>query len=150
MAGALAAISVAWVGLLVAAPSRPAELAGVLYGAASLLCHQIPERSFYRGGVQLPVCARCLGIYMGLAAGSSAWWLGDARGRRASRIAIRTLLLVTALPAALTVGLEAIGAWHVANLPRAATGAILGVGLSCLLAWALTRATGRDAVRVVS
>ena len=32
-----------------------------------LLCHRIPERSFFIKGHQFPVCARCTGFYTGLA-----------------------------------------------------------------------------------
>ncbi len=28
-------------------------------------CHQMPERSFFVGNYQFPVCARCTGVYLG-------------------------------------------------------------------------------------
>ena len=28
-------------------------------------CHQIPERSFFIFGVQMPLCCRCTGLYLG-------------------------------------------------------------------------------------
>lgn len=33
-----------------------------------LICHRKPERSFHYKNHQFPVCARCTGFYMGLAA----------------------------------------------------------------------------------
>jgi uncharacterized membrane protein len=33
-------------------------------------CHQLPERSFYAAGWQMPVCARCFGIYAGILLGT--------------------------------------------------------------------------------
>lgn len=36
-----------------------------IYFLADPQCHQLPERSIYLNGVPLPVCVRCLFIYLG-------------------------------------------------------------------------------------
>lgn len=38
----------------------------ILYKIGHAICHQIPERSFFVYGKQLPLCARCTGIYLGM------------------------------------------------------------------------------------
>jgi hypothetical protein len=43
---------------------------GILDAAASRICHQRPERSFFTGTVQWPVCARCSGLYLGAPIGA--------------------------------------------------------------------------------
>ncbi len=52
---------------------------GLLSVAARLafcnFCHQIPDRSLSVGGVCLPLCARCIGIFVGFAAGWTFWRL---------------------------------------------------------------------------
>lgn len=62
----------AWIGLIFAAPySRQAGWPGssLIYLFFHQICHQLPERSFSLFGHPLAVCHRCLGIYLGFAAG---------------------------------------------------------------------------------
>src|SRR5438477_10176776 len=42
-------------------------VAVAVYGAGSIICHQLPGRTFHVGSAQMPVCARCTGIYAGAA-----------------------------------------------------------------------------------
>lgn len=37
------------------------------YAIGSMVCHQLPERSYHLWTAQMPVCARCAGIYAGAA-----------------------------------------------------------------------------------
>ena len=73
---AFIAASVAWLALLVAAPfvasrSHASALGTLLvasvYGVGSMICHQLAERSYRLWDMQMPVCARCAGIYVGAA-----------------------------------------------------------------------------------
>ena len=107
-------------------------MATLIYAAGSVICHQIPERSFHLGGFQIPVCARCLGIYAGAAAGASihvlgAFSLSSMRWRMLSPQAARRLFIVGAVPTLLTVALERGGVWNGTNNVRAIAGVALGI-----------------------
>ena len=55
------------------------------------ICHQIGERSFHINGQQLPLCARCTGIYMGALAGFTLMWL---MGRKRASLPPTSITLV--------------------------------------------------------
>ena len=135
--------AIAWLAVLVATPSLPAGPAAFLYMLGSRICHQIAERSFHLDGVQLPVCARCTGIYAGLAIGTlyatfstSTRW-GQTPARKARRV-----LVLGALPTLVTVLVEWAGFWQTSNSARALAGAPLGIAVGILVIAALTERPG--------
>ena len=133
IAPALALTALIWLALLIITPLAPSSIATLMYAAGAVICHQLPERSFHLAGFQLPVCARCLGIYAGAAAAASIHVLGvfvahSARWRLLSPAAARRVFLVSALPTVVTVALEWAGAWSGTNVVRAIAGVALGVG----------------------
>ena len=137
-----------WLTLIVASPLAISRglvegLTFAVYHAGSIVCHQRPERSFHLAGVQLPVCARCVGLYLSGAMGL----LAASRTRRAmSTPTVRLLLATAALPIALSVGLELAGLIHTTNVQRMLTGLPLGFAAGVVIVRSLSRSARVDAV----
>jgi len=96
-------------------------VAGLLVAPVALrpfcafICHQRPERSFFVAGTQLPVCARCMGLYIGAALAMPLAL--RARSLPAARRE-RFVLAAAALPTALTWILEFAAGVPVSNTAR--------------------------------
>jgi uncharacterized membrane protein len=134
--------AIAWPLMIAAAPfaaSRHESTAAwyafavLVYGIGSFVCHQLPARSFHLWAAQLPVCARCTGIYVGgagaalVAATRRAPGAGDEMAPRAAR----TLLVLGALPTAATLAFE----WASGQTPSNLTRAFAGLPLGAAVAW---------------
>ena len=106
---AIPLLALLWLAAIVAAPLLPPLVSAVVYAAGSLVCHQIPERSFHLGGSQLAVCARCVGIYAGAAGGAVAALALRLPIHALTRTVrwIRPILAVAVLPTVVTVVLDA-------------------------------------------
>lgn len=125
----LAAVAALWLILLLAAPSAalgvPVSAATYLFG--SFICHQRADRSFHLAAAQLPVCARCFGLYAG-----AAVLLFAALPRTHLKVGpyLRTILLASALPTAVTWSAEVLGAWNPGNAVRFAAALPLGAAVA--------------------
>ncbi len=112
----------------------------MVYGIGSFVCHQVPERSFHLAGFQLPVCARCLGIYLGASVGAGAVWMRATSGRRPVSLAsvtARRLAVAAASPTLFTVVLEIARIWYPSNVTRALAGVTLGAMIALVVTSAL-------------
>jgi len=106
------------------------------------VCHQRASRSFHLWGVQLPVCARCTGLYAAAPLGAG-WALALAQGRagRRRRTNRGRLVALAAVPTVVTLALEGLGGAWVSNLIRA----IAALPLGGAAAWAVSTALVEDA-----
>jgi uncharacterized membrane protein len=142
------AATVCWAGLIVAAPflasrahaSTPASLLIVgVYGIGSLVCHQLPARSYHLWTVQLPVCARCTGIYFGAVVGTLGW-IAAVRPRDLLRFGslhhARVLLGIAAAPTVLSLVYE----WSTGDMPSNTIRAAAGIPIGFVVAWLVVAA----------
>lgn len=118
-------------------------LAAIFFSIGSLICHQKPERSFFWDGHQFPVCARCTGLYLSGAVGLIGW-IAVKTARRWQSIPIdprraRNVLLLAALPTALSFATGTIGWWDGSNSTRALLAIPLGLCAGAIVAAVSTK-----------
>ena len=145
LAGVFLITTVVWAVSLIAAPhltthhsaQRPSlRTAALVYVLGSTVCHQLPARSFHAWGVQVPVCARCVGLYASAPFGAAlalVWGAGMSQRIRflmTGATRLRAVLVVVALPTLVTWVGEWAGLIEVPGWIRMAAAAPLGVAVS--------------------
>ena len=91
-----------------------------------LLCHQKPERCFFLLGRQVPLCQRCLALYLG-------FWLGGVifvLSRRKAGIARAWAAAVAWVPLLVDGVTQGLGFRESTPLLRVCTGALAGIVLA--------------------
>jgi uncharacterized membrane protein len=119
-------LTLTWVALVLAAPviAFGAPTSALVYGFGSLICHQRPERSFHIAAAQLPVCARCFGLYMGVPIGLMITGLPPAVN------GLRIAIVAAAMPTLITWGSEVLGLWSPDNVTRFVAALPLGAAFA--------------------
>jgi uncharacterized membrane protein len=96
-----------------------------------IFCHGIPERCFYLWHVPMPLCARCVAIYCGLAAGIAIFWIAP----RLQELSARKVMIASAIPLAIDGLTQLAMLRESTNTLRLITGLIAGIAFAF---WALT------------
>jgi uncharacterized membrane protein len=106
----------------------------LLWNIGHAFCHQLPERSLFFSGFQMPVCARDTGTYLGFLI-VFAFWLGLRRYRNVSRP--DALVLISSVAAMLPFLLDGIasylGLYTTNNTVRLFTGLLMGAAMGLVL-----------------
>jgi len=109
----------------------------VVYAIGSIVCHQLPARSIHLWGAQMPVCARCTGLYAGAAlfavqaaVRATATDGPTARLKRHDSMYTRKLLVLAALPTIASLVYE----WTTGQIPSNTIRALAGVTLGAAVA----------------
>ena len=100
----------------------------------SSICHQLPERSYLLGELQMPLCARCIGIHFGFLV--SLLFLSLGPKRYCSKIlGPKQLVIIGAMMAfyAIDSSVSYLGLSESDNLRRTLSGLALGVAFPFFL-----------------
>lgn len=131
----------------------PAGIQGKADAIGYAVCHQIPERSFHIHARPASMCARCMGMYMGVILGL-AYFLIRKRHRYMQfpdRLILVAMVLLSLIWAADSVNsyLHLFpffpGLYAPSNVYRTLTGTILGVNMAIILVVGMNQTTWKTA-----
>ncbi len=141
LARGLLLAALTWMSLLVMVPFALAHESGGraatvvsagTYLMGSIICHQRPDRSFRLWDVQMPVCARCAGLYAGAVLGAIVAGAGRVRsGPARAAAALRSIVVGAGLPTGITLAVETLGVLPVGGGVRA----LAAIPLGAAVAW---------------
>ncbi len=129
----------------------PAGLLGKMDAIGYAVCHRIASHSFFIADRQLPLCARCLGMYLGTLAGLA---FSFSRRRQSGFPPLRLQIVLGVFLLAFAVdGINSYTGFFRAapllypsqNWLRLATGTLLGLGMGVMLAAAFQQAVWKEA-----
>lgn len=106
----------------------------ILMFLGSSICHQMAERSVFFEDLQMPLCARCMGIHLGFLLSTVLLWTGSIR--YASTLPSKRTLVVLGLfmsAAVVDAGLSYSGLMPSDNLRRTLSGLAMGTGIPFVL-----------------
>ena len=113
------------ISLIVVAPlTAGSHLANSIYGGFAVVCHQLPERSYFIFGHKLTVCSRCTGLYAGFALTLLLYPL--VRPLRSVDWPPPVWLVLSVVPMTIDFGLTFLGIWENTHTSRLLTGMLLG------------------------
>ncbi len=96
---------------------------GSIYSAGDILCHQKASRSFFINENQMPFCARCTAIWLGLCAGIGFMLFY----KMPLDEKFFYLMVIGAVPIGIDGVGQLLGYWESTNLTRVITGLLIGV-----------------------
>ena len=103
------------------------EIARLVYLSGDFMCHQHADRSLFINGNQMPYCARCTGIFLGLTLGALIGAL--------FRVKISfSLYILSILPLGIDGTVQLLTSYTSSNLIRMITGSLTGAFTS-LVFW---------------
>lgn len=108
-----------------------------IYAFGDVWCHQKSERSFFINGNQMPLCARCFGLFLGVSLGICLSIFSKTKIDRNIHKKILIPLILGYSPLAVDEAGQLAKLWHSTNALRILTGTLTGLAFGFILSISL-------------